>query len=210
MVANDIFVVTFTAEMALKLCTNRRYFESYWNRFDFIVTWCSIIDFTLEMYGLDTDFLRALRVARVLRLLKLNPQMTRFEQTAFAVSSLVVNLAAVLVLVMVVFAMLGMELFGGGMGSPPPRAHFDDFTSSLITVFTLTSGEDWNAVFASTLEHGASWTLSSLYFILLFLIDNYILVNLFVAIICWGWDSQVTSTLTHSPPPPPPPPHHHP
>ena len=188
--ANDFFVAAFTLEMVLKLCTSgRAYFTSYWNRFDFVVTLCSLLDMALEFYGHDTDFLRALRVARVLRLLRLNPQMKRFEGTLAAVSSLVLNLTAILVLIMCVFALLGMELFGGEMGSLPPRTHFDDFASAFVTVFTLTSGEDWNAVFASTLEGGAPWSLAALYFVPMFLIQNYVLVNLFVAIICWGWDS---------------------
>ena len=188
--ANDFFVAAFTIEMLLKLCSGgRAYFTSYWNRFDFIVTWCSLVDVTLEQYGHDTDFLRALRVARVLRLLRLNPQMVRFERTAAAVASLVLNLSAVLVLIMIVFAMLGMELFGGKLGDEPPRAHFDDFGSAFVTIFTLTSGEDWNAVFASTLEAGMSWPLAAGYFLPMFVINNYVLVNLFVAIICWGWES---------------------
>ena len=202
--ANDFFVAAFTLEMVLKLCTSgRAYFSSYWNRFDFVVTWCSLLDMALEIYGHDTDFLRALRVARVLRLLRLNPQMKRFEGTLAAVSSLVLNLTAILVLIMCVFALLGMELFGGAMGSPPPRTHFDDFASAFVTVFTLTSGEDWNAVFASTLEGGTQWSLAALYFVPMFLIQNYVLVNLFVAIICWGWDSVGDPTAESRDPPSP-------
>ena len=78
------------------------------------------------------------------------------------------------------------------MGSPPPRAHFDDFASAFITVFTISSGEDWNAVFASALETGAPYGLAASFFVPLFIIDNYVLVNLFVAIICWGWESADT------------------
>ena len=31
--------------------------------------------------------------------------------------------------------------------------------------------------------------ISVLYFVPLFVLGNYVLVNLFIAIICWGWDS---------------------
>ena len=191
---NVVFTAAFLLEMICKLCAFgcSGYFGSGWNRFDFFVTWCSVIDLGMEQLGRDTDFLRALRVARVMRLLRLSRKMRRFEDTATKVASLVTNLSCILILIMVVFAMLGMELFGGRMGAPPPRAHFDDFSSALITVFTITSGEDWNAVFASSLENGAVWSLAASYFIPLFLIDNYVLVNLFVAIICWGWESAGT------------------
>ena len=188
-VLNVFFTSAFFFEMTVKLCTlGRTYFDAGWNRFDFFVTWCSVVDLVLEVYGHNTQLLRALRVARVMRLLRLNRKMRRFEETFDKVASLVVNLSAILVLFMVMFAMLGMELFGAKMGSPPPRTHFDDFSSALVTVFCISSGEDWNAVFAAALENGANWSVSALYFIPLFLMDNYILVNLFVAIICWGWE----------------------
>ena len=44
-------------------------------------------------------------------------------------------MSGVLLLIMVVFAMLGMELFGGKLGAPAPRTNFDYFTTSFITVF---------------------------------------------------------------------------
>ena len=49
--------------------------------FDFLVTNASLLDLVLDIWGHDTDFLRALRVARVLRLLRLNANMARFEHT---------------------------------------------------------------------------------------------------------------------------------
>ena len=98
-VMNTTFTFVFVVEMAFKLCAwgATEYFTSNWNRFDFFVTWCSMIDLGLEQFGRDTDFLRALRVARVMRLLKLNPKLARFERTFAAVASLVTNLSLVLV-----------------------------------------------------------------------------------------------------------------
>ena len=60
-----------------------------------------------------------------------------------------------------------------------------------MTVFCVCSGEDWNAVFAESLQAGNVW-VSVGYFITLFILGNYILVNLFVAIICWGWDCSIS------------------
>ena len=54
----------------------------------------------------------------------------------------------------------------------------------------VASGENWNDVFAATLAAGSP-VVSVLYFIPLFIIGNYVLVNLFVAIICWGWDESI-------------------
>ena len=79
--SNYLFTSVFALEMVIKLCLLgvRAYFHSGWNTFDFFVTWASLVDLILDMWGHDTDILRALRVARVMRLLRLNDEMRRFE-----------------------------------------------------------------------------------------------------------------------------------
>ena len=188
--SNYFFTIVFTLEMVIKLFSYgpRSYFNSGWNTFDFVVTWSSLVDLVLDYIGHDTDLLRALRVARVMRLLRLNEDMRRFEATAVKIASKLLNLSGVLVLIIIVAAMLGMELFGGKLGSPPPRTNFDYFSNAFITVFVVTSGENWNDVFAGTLPYTGHF-IPVLYFVPLFVLGNYVLVNLFIAIICWGWDS---------------------
>lgn len=116
--ANVFFVGAFSIEMVLKfLFLGCSYFGSYWNRFDFVVTWCSILDLLLDYYGHDTDFLRALRVARVLRLLRLNRKTERFEKTVLFVYQYVLNLSAILVLIMGVPALRCLELSLNPSGS---------------------------------------------------------------------------------------------
>jgi len=189
---NYFFCFAFSAEMLIKIMRSgpKEYFASGWNVFDFTVTSASLIDLGLDMYGHDTEFLRALRVARVLRLLRLNSNMQRFEKTFISTWDPMINMCGVLFLIMVVFAMLGMELFGGKLGAEPPRTNFDHFGSSFVTTFVVTSGENWNDVFADSLSAGSAW-VSVAFFVPLFIMGNYVLVNLFVAIICWGWESAV-------------------
>ena len=193
---NYFFSTVFAIEMVVKLCVYgfRTYFASGWNTFDFIVTNASLIDLGLDLIGHDTDFLRALRVARVMRLLRLNRDMLRFEATTIKITEHLINLSGVLLLIMVVAAMLGMELFGGKLGDDPMRTNFDYFSNAFVTVFCVTSGEDWNAVFSGTLDPtlpSSNIVVSVLYFVPLFVLGNYVLVNLFIAIICWGWDNSV-------------------
>ena len=69
-----------------------------------------------------------------------------------------------------------------------PRSHFDTLLWAFTTIFQVLSGENWNDVFSDSLDLGSP-LLSVCYFVPLFIMGNYVLVNLFVAIICWGWDS---------------------
>ncbi|VDQ01289.1 unnamed protein product [Trichobilharzia regenti] len=59
----------------------------------------------------------------------------------------IVSLLVLLFLFIVIFALLGMQLFGGRFNFPreeKPRSNFDSFYQSLITVFQILTSEDWN------------------------------------------------------------------
>ena len=63
-----------------------------------------------------------------------------------------VNLSLILFLLMFIFALLAMNLFGGKFTSEygfeeRPRTHFDNIGYSMVTMFVVLSGENWNAVF---------------------------------------------------------------
>lgn len=47
-----------------------------------------------------------------------------------------------------IFAMLGMQLFGGqfNFDDETPQMNFDTFGISLLTVFQILTGEDWNEI----------------------------------------------------------------
>ncbi|MCP9266063.1 Voltage-dependent calcium channel type D subunit alpha-1 [Dirofilaria immitis] len=104
-------------------------------------------------------------------------------------------------LFIVIFALLGMQIlfsqnvlrlqvFGGKFNfnpmSPKPRANFDTFIQALLTVFQILTGEDWNTVMYNGIASfggvGSWGVLVSVYFIVLFICGNYILLNVFLAI----------------------------
>lgn len=66
-----------------------------------------------------------------------------------------------------IFAMLGMQLFGGqfNFSDGTPDANFNTFGISLLTVFQILTGEDWNEVMyngiAAMSEKGGGMIYSS-------------------------------------------------
>jgi uncharacterized membrane protein len=62
-----------------------------------------------------------------------------------------------------------------------PRHHFDDFFWAFITIFQVLTGEDWNAVMYDAMRTVGSW--ACLYFIAIVVIGNYVVLNLFLAIL---------------------------
>ena len=65
--------------------------------------------------------------------------------------------------------------------SDQPRPNFDDIFWAFVTIFQVLTGEDWNAVMYDGMRTTGTW--ACVYFILLVVIGNYIVLNLFLAIL---------------------------
>ena len=81
---------------------------------------------------------------------------------------------------------------------PQPRFHFDYFVPSMLTVFNLMTG----SFYSPMTEHmqAAGWGVSSGYFIAAVLVGNYLVMNLFVAILlnAFADDSDDTASMASS------------
>uniref|UniRef100_A0A915PYJ4 Voltage-dependent L-type calcium channel subunit alpha n=1 Tax=Setaria digitata TaxID=48799 RepID=A0A915PYJ4_9BILA len=195
-VANLFFVVLFSMEMVLKMYSLglTTYTTSQFNRFDCFVVISSIVEFVLVYFDLMKPLgVSVLRSARLLRIFKVTKYWTSLRNL---VSSLlnslrsIMSLLLLLFLFIVIFALLGMQVFGGKFNfnpmNPKPRANFDTFIQALLTVFQILTGEDWNTVMYNGIASfggvGSWGVLVSVYFIVLFICGNYILLNVFLAI----------------------------
>ena len=60
----------------------------------------------------------------------------------------IISLLFLLFLFILIFALLGMQLFGGAFNFPDgtPPSNFNSFPIALLTVFQVLTGEDWNEV----------------------------------------------------------------
>nr|CAD2160901.1 unnamed protein product [Meloidogyne enterolobii] len=194
--ANLFFVILFTMEMLLKMYSLGllQYMNSQFNRFDCFIVISSIIEFVLVYFEFMKPLgISVLRSARLLRIFKVTKYWASLSQLITSLlSSLrsIISLLLLLFLFIVIFALLGMQVFGGRFNydpmRPKPRANFDTFTQSLLTVFQILTGEDWNTVMYNGIESyggiGSLGMLVSIYFIVLFICGNYILLNVFLAI----------------------------
>ncbi|KRX18133.1 Muscle calcium channel subunit alpha-1 [Trichinella nelsoni] len=193
---NICFVILFALEMLLKMfCLGfYNYFMSLFNRFDCFVVLCSIVEISLTQARVIKPLgLSVLRSARLLRLFKVTRYWDSLRNlVASLLNSLrsIVSLLLLLFLFIVIFALLGMQIFGGKFKFDPfgskPRSNFDSFPQSLLTVFQILTGEDWNSVmYAGIQSFGGASSIGivvCVYFIVLFVCGNYILLNVFLAI----------------------------
>uniref|UniRef100_A0A8C3WQF3 Voltage-dependent N-type calcium channel subunit alpha n=1 Tax=Catagonus wagneri TaxID=51154 RepID=A0A8C3WQF3_9CETA len=191
--AEFVFLGLFLAEMSLKMygLGPRSYFRASFNCFDFGVIVGSIFEVVWAAIKPGTSFgisvLRALRLLRVFKVTKYWSSLRNLVVSLLNSMKSIVSLLFLLFLFIVVFALLGMQLFGGQFNfqDETPTTNFDTFPAAILTVFQVLTGEDWNAVMYHGIESqgGVSKGMfSSFYFIVLTLFGNYTLLNVFLAI----------------------------
>ncbi|XP_038116916.1 voltage-dependent calcium channel type A subunit alpha-1 isoform X2 [Culex quinquefasciatus] len=190
--AEFVFLGLFMCEMLIKMYAlgPRIYFESAFNRFDCIVIAGSIFEVVWSAYKEGSFGISVLRALRLLRIFKVTKYWSSLRNLVISLLSSmrsIISLLFLLFLFILIFALLGMQLFGGQFilpeGTPP--TNFNTFTIALLTVFQILTGEDWNEVmYLGINSQGGhdSGMIYSLYFIILTLFGNYTLLNVFLAI----------------------------
>ncbi|CAH3122341.1 unnamed protein product [Porites lobata] len=120
--AEVLFLVLFNIEILLKLYTYgfKEFFSRYWNIFDFLVigsaTLALIIETSYESLQSSQGVLDFLMVLRVLRLVKIMGQIKRFQVvvgTVMQIGPAMGTYGAIMFVLYYMYAILGMELFGG-------------------------------------------------------------------------------------------------
>ncbi|XP_053102996.1 voltage-dependent R-type calcium channel subunit alpha-1E isoform X7 [Hemicordylus capensis] len=191
--AEFIFLGLFLLEMSLKMygMGPRLYFHSSFNCFDCGVTVGSIFEVVWAIFRPGTSFgisvLRALRLLRIFKVTKYWASLRNLVVSLMSSMKSIISLLFLLFLFIVVFALLGMQLFGGRFNfmDGTPSANFDTFPAAIMTVFQILTGEDWNEVMYNGIRSQGgvrSGMWSSIYFIVLTLFGNYTLLNVFLAI----------------------------
>ncbi|XP_038268734.2 voltage-dependent R-type calcium channel subunit alpha-1E isoform X3 [Dermochelys coriacea] len=191
--AEFLFLGLFLLEMSLKMygMGPRLYFHSSFNCFDCGVTVGSIFEVVWAIFRPGTSFgisvLRALRLLRIFKITKYWASLRNLVVSLMSSMKSIISLLFLLFLFIVVFALLGMQLFGGRFNfmDGTPSANFDTFPAAIMTVFQILTGEDWNEVMYNGIRSQGgvrSGMWSSIYFIILTLFGNYTLLNVFLAI----------------------------
>ena len=129
------------------------YFGDGWNRFDFFVaisSIASIIVFNvikIEIKG-AISLIRSIRVLRILRLLQRGGKSLYMIFNTFVITlHSLANIGSLLLLIIYTYSVLGMIILGEVMrnGIMNDYINFENFLNAFITLFTVTTGDSWNA-----------------------------------------------------------------
>nr|DBA18678.1 TPA: hypothetical protein GDO54_016898 [Pyxicephalus adspersus] len=192
-IANKVLLACFTCEMLVKMYSLglQAYFVSLFNRFDCFVVCGGITETILvELEIMSPLGISVFRCVRLLRIFKVTRHWASLSNLVASLLNSMKSIASLLLLLflfIIIFSLLGMQLFGGKFNfdeTQTKRSTFDNFPQSLLTVFQILTGEDWNAVmYDGIMAYGgpsSSGMIVCVYFIILFICD--ILLNVFLAI----------------------------
>ncbi|XP_028967315.1 voltage-dependent calcium channel type A subunit alpha-1 [Galendromus occidentalis] len=190
--AEYVFLGLFISEMLVKVYAlgPHIYFASSFNRFDCVVIAGSIFEVIWSSFKEGSFGFSVLRALRLLRIFKFTKYWSSLRNLVISLMNSmrsILSLLFLLFLFILIFALLGMQLFGGVFnfadGTPP--ANFNTFAIALLTVFQILTGEDWNEVMYRGIQSQGGINggmIYSLYFIILVMFGNYTLLNVFLAI----------------------------
>uniref|UniRef100_A0A8C5JXX1 Sodium channel protein n=1 Tax=Junco hyemalis TaxID=40217 RepID=A0A8C5JXX1_JUNHY len=190
-VGNLVFTGIFTAEMFLKLIAMDPYyyFQEGWNIFDGFIVSLSLMELSLaDVEGLSV--LRSFRLLRVFKLAKSWPTLNMLIKIIGNSVGALGNLTLVLAIIVFIFAVVGMQLFGKSYKecvckiSPDcelPRWHMHDFFHSFLIVFRVLCGE-WIETMWDCMEV-AGQAMCLIVFMMVMVIGNLVVLNLFLALL---------------------------
>ena len=155
---NYFFMTIFTLEAIIKLIAFKKYyFHDSWNIFDFTIVAFTLVMLFLQLVDIKVPFgngptiLRALRIGRILRLIKRAKQLKIIFYTLFESAPSLCSLGALLLILFFMFAIIGRQLFGlvminGPMDELNEHVNFRDFVTSFLLLLRCATGESWHLI----------------------------------------------------------------
>jgi len=200
-VLNDIVLWIFVAEIVVKMGAHGRkpwnYFKDPWNVFDFtIVAVCFL--------PINAQYVTVLRLARLLRVLKLVRALPRLQILVGALLKSIPSMFYVTILLMLLFYLYGVAATFIFAGNDP--AHFGSLQMSMLSLFRAVTLEDWTDLMyiqmygsdaygydaAMLAQHQptsqAMPLVGALFFVSFVLLGTMIILNLFIGVIMNGME----------------------
>ena len=190
---NNVFTYFFAAELFFRVLGGgvTMFLRDFMNYFDVVVVTLSLVEIFIISGGSSAiSAFRAIRIFRIFRVLKV-VRLFRYLKSLETLIKLIGNsisslayLFLLLLLFLFIFTLLSMQIFGGEFNFPEglPRGNFDNFHWAFVTTFQVLTTENWNDILTSSLRSSLGiW--SSFFLIFWIILGNFIILNLFLAIL---------------------------
>mmetsp|Transcript_3663 Transcript_3663/g.8606 ORF Transcript_3663/g.8606 Transcript_3663/m.8606 type:complete len:961 (+) Transcript_3663:816-3698(+) len=196
--ANVGFAGVFTLEASLKVCGRGgdKYLESSSDVFDLVVTLVSVLDSLLFVTDTCADgdsaflrFVRSMRVFRLMRLVSVIPGCRDILLSCNYAAPKLANIAGLLLILVFFFANVGCTLFRDLEHHGSRYANFKAVSSAMQLLFIILTGDAWTDYYEEMVEERPDMTWLIVAFFLTYLVITYfVIVNLFVMVLCEAFE----------------------
>lgn len=171
-----IFVVEILLKMGAEGSRPWRYFRDPWNNFDFLIVSVCLLPF-------DSEFAAVLRLARVLRVLRLVTVLPKLQILVGALLKSIPSMGYVGLLLSILFyiyAVTGVFFF-----AEADPLHFGSLGDAILTLFGVITLEGWTGLMYDLLRGDSGVHPAKVvgYFISFVLFGTMIMLNLFIGVI---------------------------
>ena len=199
--ASHIFVFVLACEVALRRVAAggwRAYWDQGYNRLDCVLVLLGLLELAeaqlvhwrdLGAAATEASLLRVFRLLRVFKLLRLWPALQRvLRSVQFSLASLS-DMTMLLLLLIFVFAAVGVQIFGGREAPRPNGAErefsFDSLPQACSIVLICMTGEDWPIYWRRAVQTTGT-VLGGAYYVALLVLGTYVMLNLVVTAVIAG------------------------
>jgi voltage-gated sodium channel len=165
----------FAVEIAVRLLAHAprvdRFFRDGWNVFDFAIVGLSL----LPVAGPFATVARLARLLRALRIVSALPELRLIVATMLRSIPSLANVILLLGLILYVYAVIGLHLFGG-----VDPAHWGTLPRAGLTLFEILTLEGWVDLMDASL---AATPWAWVYYVSFVVLAVFVVINLFIAIV---------------------------
>jgi hypothetical protein len=179
-VLDFIFLTFFAVEIALKwLADFSGFWRVGWNVFDFLIVLISLAGKGLSFMstGRVLRILRVLRAFRTIKSIRMVRGLQMIVSTVFRSLPDMGNIFMLLGIVMFIFAVAGVNVFGRDL-----PARFGSLHQAMYTLFIALTQDGWAKVFTELGEVGLS-VVGSIYFFFFIMIGAFVFMNIISGVI---------------------------
>lgn len=185
-----LFTVVFAVEMVMKLfgLGLKKYVADNFNVFDGVIVGVSLVElFNVGDSGHSGfSVLRAFRLLRIFKIIKSWTELRILLVTVLKSLGAITNLGFLTILYLFIMALLSKQLYGQTLyddDGNPSRYTFRTTGYSLITIYIILTGENWNEIMIQVINLNQQYFQVSMFFIFMMIFGNLMLLNLFLAIL---------------------------
>lgn len=205
---NIVFTFIFAFEIFVKILGVglKMFLRDIMNYLDLAIVINSLIEFVFLSGGKSAltafrairvfKLIRAVRVARLLRYLQsMNHIIIVISRSIYKFA----YVATLLLLFIVVYSLLGMQIYAGNLKFVrQSRSSFENFYWAFISIFQVLTIENWQNLLYDTMNSSAG-PGSAMFLVSWVFLGNFILLNLFLAILLDGFTYEEDEELVIKP-----------